>query len=221
MGPMTRAVPSLLLAGGIVVLFAGLTAALGGGLTGTVASAAAIAALLYAGALWFGGSSGALAAPAGETVIVFDRTLRVSAGLGQGSSILLQFPAPLRPEIDLRCRLALAGQHTHFECEHAGARLSFDIAPVQTICGVVVYGVVMSGAGIPAAAAAQVSATLRTAEIPAADQERLSSVRSCITCAAQSRALVSMSSRSASADAPDFKAAAFADWRAASAASGS
>jgi hypothetical protein len=158
MGPITRAVPSLLLAGGVAVVFAGLIAALGGGLSGTIASAAVIAALLYAGALWFGGSSAVVAAPGADTVIVFDRTLRVSAGPGHGASILLQFPEPLRPEIDLRCRLALEGQHTHFDCEHAGSRLSFDIAPVQTIRGVVVYGVVMTGAGMRAPAAAQVAA---------------------------------------------------------------
>jgi len=68
----------------------------------------------------------------------------------------LQFPEPLRPEIEMRCQLALRGEHTHFECEHGGARISFDIGPAQSIQGIVMYGVLISGSGaaVPAATAA-------------------------------------------------------------------
>ena len=51
-------------------------------------------------------------------------------------------------------------------------------------------------------------------------QVRLSSVRSCITCAAQSRAVVSRSPISATRVAPDLSASKLASWRATSAARG-
>jgi hypothetical protein len=45
--------------------------------------------------------------------------------------------------------MALRGEHTHFSCEHAGARISFDISPVQSVAGVVLYGIVIAGQGTP------------------------------------------------------------------------
>ena len=154
MRPLKRAFASALLAAGIVTILAGLIAAFGFTIGGGVASVALVAALLYAGALWFGGASHSLSAPGADVVIVFDRSLRITAGPGPGMSVMTQFPEPLRPEIEMRCRLALRGEHTHFECEHAGARLAFDIAPIQSIQGVVMYGVLISGSGIIAPAAA-------------------------------------------------------------------
>ena len=65
-------------------------------------------------------------------------------------SILSQFPEQLRPDIEVRCRAALRGEHSHFQCVHAGGRLSFDIAPVP-IHGVVMYGVLISGSVVPVA----------------------------------------------------------------------
>jgi hypothetical protein len=119
-----------------------------------IASIALIAALLYAGGLWFGGVSTTLATAGSDLVIVFDRSLKVTAGPAPGTSLLLQFPESLRPEIEMRCRLALRGEHTHFECEHAGSRIAFDIAPVQSIQGMVLYGVLISGSGTRVRAAA-------------------------------------------------------------------
>jgi hypothetical protein len=87
-------------------------------------------------------------------VIVFDRLLHVVAGPATGASLLSQFPAPLRPELEMRCRLALRGEHTHFSCEHAGARVSFDISPVHSVSGVVLYGIVVAGQGKPMPAVA-------------------------------------------------------------------
>ena len=59
--PMARRVASaILFVGGVAVIFFGLSSALGFSVTGLVASAAAIAALLYAGAVWFGGTSARL-----------------------------------------------------------------------------------------------------------------------------------------------------------------
>ena len=118
-------------------------------------SAVAIAALFYVGGAWFGGAPAPLVPAGSETVIVFDRSLRVAAGAAPGTPLLSRFPEPLRPEIEMRCRLALKGEHTHFDCEHAGARFSFDIAPVPSIHGMVLYGVLITGSGkrVPAATA--------------------------------------------------------------------
>ena len=120
---------------------------------------AASHALLYAGASWFGGTSHRLAAPGADVVIVFDRSLKITAGPAPGTSVVMQFPEPLRPEIEMRCRLALRGEHTHFECEHGGARLAFDIAPIQSIQHVVIYGVLISGSGLVAPATAPAPVT--------------------------------------------------------------
>jgi hypothetical protein len=155
MGVVKRAASSLLLACGIVFVFAGLSAVLGFSVVAIIASIASIAMLLYAAGLWFGATPTPLVPAGSETVIVFDRSLRVAAGAAPGTPLLSRFPEPLRPEIEMRCRLALKGEHTHFDCEHAGARFSFDIAPVQSIHGMVLYGVLIAGSGVrvPAAAA--------------------------------------------------------------------
>jgi hypothetical protein len=154
-----RALSSLLLAGGIVAILAGLISAFGVTVNGVVASIALVAALLYAGSLWFGGASTTIAAPGADVVIVFDRLLTITAGPNPGSSVMVHFPEPLRSEIEMRCRLALRGEHTHFECEHAGARIAFDISPVQSIHGLVMYGVLISGSGLAAPAAAPAPVT--------------------------------------------------------------
>ncbi len=144
-----RALSSVLLACGIVLVFAGLSTALGLTPAGMLASVAAIAALLYAGGVWFGGATPQLSVPGADTVVVFDRMLHVVTGPATGASLLSQFPAPIRPELEMRCRLALRGEHTHFSCEHAGARIAFDISPVQSINGIVLYGIVIAGQGMP------------------------------------------------------------------------
>lgn len=160
MGVVKRVASSVLLAGGIVFVCTGLSAALGFTTVGMLASIAAIAALLYGGGIWFGGAPARLA-PAGgpETVIVFDRSLRIAAGPTPGTPLLSHFPEPLRPELEMRCRLALRGQHTHFDCDHAGARISFDISPVPSIHGIVLYGVLITGSGVRVAAATSAPVT--------------------------------------------------------------
>jgi hypothetical protein len=150
MALVKRIVSSVLLASGIVLVFAGLSAALGFTAGGMLASVAAIAALLYAGGVWFGAPPVSLVPAGSDTILVFDRALRVAAGAAPGVSVLSQFPEPIRPEIEVRCRAALRGEHTHFACEHAGKRIAFDIAPVQSLNGMVLYGVVISGSGVRA-----------------------------------------------------------------------
>jgi hypothetical protein len=154
-----RAISSVLLACGIVLVFLGLSAALGFSPAAMVASVAAIAALLYAGGTWFGGAPAQLTTAGAERVIVFDRLLQIVSGAAPGEALLSQFPAPLRPELEVRCRMALRGEHTHFSCEHAGVRVVFDISPVQTVDETVVYGVVISGQGMPIPAATTAPAT--------------------------------------------------------------
>ena len=146
---LKRALSLVLLACGIVLVCAGLSTTIGFTPVGMVASVAAIAALLYAGGMWFGGASPQFTTPGADTVMVFNRLLQVVSGPATGTSLLAQFPAPIRPELEMRCRMALRGEHTHFSCEHAGARISFDISPVQSVAGVVLYGIVIAGQGTP------------------------------------------------------------------------
>jgi hypothetical protein len=144
-----RVLSFVLLACGIVLVCAGLGTTLGFTPAGVAVNVAAIAALLYAGGMWFGGASPQLAAPGADVVMVFNRLLQVVSGPANGTSLLAQFPAPIRPELEMRCRMALRGEHTQFSCEHAGARIYFDISPVQSVAGVVLYGIVIAGKGMP------------------------------------------------------------------------
>ena len=147
MARVKRLVSSLLLATLIVLVFAGLSGALGFSVAGMVASVAAIATLLYAGAVWLAPPPPTLAPSGSETVIVFDRSLHIAAGATPGTPLLSQFPAALRAEIEAHCRAALRGEHSHFVCEMGGRRVAFDVGPVQTIAGVVLYGVLITGSG--------------------------------------------------------------------------
>lgn len=143
-----RLASSLLLATGIVVVFAGTNAALGSTVAGVVASIAAIATLLYAAAVWLGPPPAAMAPSGAETVIVFDRSLHIAAGATPGTPLLSQFPAALRDTVEAHCRAALRGEHSHFACDIRGQRIAFDVGPVQTVAGVVLYGVLITGSGM-------------------------------------------------------------------------
>jgi len=159
MNDVKRALSSVLLACGIVLVFFGLSTALGFTPGAMIAGVAAIAALLYAGGTWFGEAPAQLSAPGADTVIVFDRLLRVANGTGAGASLLSQFPSAIRPELEMRCQMALRGEHTYFSCEHDGTRIAFDISPVHTVNGAVLYGVVVAGQGKPLPAIASAPLT--------------------------------------------------------------
>ena len=132
-----RAGSYVLLAGGVLLVFAGLASALSFSPTGMIASAAAIAALLYAGAVWFG------AAPrADPSVVLFTPQLTVAAGPLAGRAVPELFPIALRKEIDARCRAALAGQSSRFS--PAGGE-TFEAAPVRGADGLIVFGILISG----------------------------------------------------------------------------
>jgi hypothetical protein len=141
-----NAASSLLMSAGVALTFLGLSAALGFTAGGMVASAAAVAALLYAGGTWFSRPS-ASAPPGSATIVVFDRRLRVVTGASSGVSVSAVFPPSIRSDIETRCEAALRGEPSHFICEHHQSRFVFDVAPVQNVAGVVLFGVLISGAG--------------------------------------------------------------------------
>jgi hypothetical protein len=150
MPAVKRLMSSVLLAGGVLLVFTGMSASLGFTVPGVAAAVTAIAALLYAGSVWFGAPP-AIPLPAGsQTVLVFDRDLRVTAGPGTGGSVTQQFPVALRPEVEARCRAALRGESTHFTCTLGGLRVVCDAAPVLNAAGAVLYGILVIGSGLSA-----------------------------------------------------------------------
>ena len=131
----------VLLAGGVLLVFAGLTSALGFSMWGVVASTAAIVALLYAGGVWFGG-----APPADVSVVLFTPQLTVAAGPLAGRTLADLFPRAARQDLESHCRAALTGQSLRFVGD-AGQR--FDVAPVRSADGAIVFGVLISGDTTP------------------------------------------------------------------------
>jgi hypothetical protein len=131
---------SVLLAGGVVLVFAGLSSALDYSLPGIVASVAAIAALLYAGGVWFGE-----APRADPSLLLFTPSLAVARGPLAGHAISALFPDHMRTEIDARCRDALAGAATHFTCGSGADRRVFTVTPVRDAAGAITYGLLLSG----------------------------------------------------------------------------
>src|SRR5687768_7474385 len=106
-----RAGSTVLLAGGVFMVFAGVSSALGFSVSGMIASAAAIAALVYAGGVWFG------AAPRTDhEVVLFTPRLVIATGPLAGRPVADIYPAAMRAEIESRCRAALAGEASHFSC---------------------------------------------------------------------------------------------------------
>lgn len=136
----------VLLAAGVVLVFAGLASALDYSLPGMIATSAAIAALLYAGGVWFGRSSAA-----DPSVLLYTRALTVAGGPFSGRGVGELFPATLRANIEAECRKALEGQASRFSC---GVGYAFAVSPVRSSEGAVVYGLLLSGAAARAEAAA-------------------------------------------------------------------
>ena len=150
---LKRIASSLLFAGGLVIVFTGLSAALGFTVIGVLASIAVVAALLYAGAVWFGGAE-----TSPLTLFVFNRDLKIAVGPRTGEKVALQFPEPMRAEIERRCALAISGHHSHFVCTDDGRERRFDAAPIlagpaSQICGVLVENAAVVRERVPADAA--------------------------------------------------------------------
>jgi hypothetical protein len=149
MADLKRLFSAVLLAFGVILVFAGMSSALGFTPGGMVASVAVIGALLYAGAVWFGPPSAA-PPPAGPRVIVFDRSQRIVAGEGRGEPLTAGFPDSIRAELRQRCDAALDGTSARFVCDHAGAPTAFDAVPVRTSDGTIAYGILLIGVPAPA-----------------------------------------------------------------------
>ena len=132
-----RAGSTVLLAGGVFLVFAGLSSALGFSMSGMLASSAAIAALLYAGGMWFGDGP-----RADSTIVLFTPALVIASGPLAGRPVADMYPDTIRREIEFQCRAALAGQASHFSCEPGR---EFHATPVRSADGAVIFGLLLSG----------------------------------------------------------------------------
>jgi hypothetical protein len=152
------AVPSLvstaLMMSGVAFVLFGFSTALGSTVSGVIASVAAIVALLYAGAVWFGAGASPrranLPAPWSSPLIVFDRDGRIVSGAEKGQPVASLFPAMIRPEIEQRSTAALAGTSARFACLYNGQAILLDALPVRSADGTIVYGILLSTRSEPA-----------------------------------------------------------------------
>ena len=140
-----RVASFVLLAGGLLLVFAGLASALDYSPAGMAASGAAIAALLYAGGVWFSAPQ----PPADSQVVLFTRTLTVASGASLGRPVADLFPGVNPPVIDQNCQQALDGRSTRF----TAAGRTFAASPVRSPEGAVIYGLLLSGRAAEAAEA--------------------------------------------------------------------
>jgi hypothetical protein len=138
-----RAISLCLLAAGVLLVFTGVNTAVGFSAIGVVSSAAAVAALLYSGAVWFGAPA-RHHPPGVDSIVVFDRSLRVAAGALRGVRLTACFPPAARTALEARCREALAGNGARFSCGSGRERLEFDAVPVRAADGTIVYGLLLS-----------------------------------------------------------------------------
>jgi hypothetical protein len=136
-----RLASTVLLAGGVIFVFGGLSQALGYSIAGLLASAAAIAALLYAGGVWFG------AAPSRETlsVILYTPDLLIASGPSAGRPLVDAVAAIDRLELEIQCRDALAGRPSRMSPAR-GNSPAFAASPVRDSEGTVRYGLLLLGA---------------------------------------------------------------------------
>ena len=136
-----RVGPTLLLAGGVFLVFGGLGSALGFSTSGILASLAAVIALLYAGGVWFGGAS-----HADPSVVVFTPELTVASGVLSGRRVADLFDDGMRRDIEVGCREALCGRPFRFSSGTGSSKRAFEAAPVHGADGLVICGVLLSGA---------------------------------------------------------------------------
>jgi hypothetical protein len=144
MGSVRPALSIVLLVAGVIFVFAGLNAAVGFSAVGIVSSIGAIAALLYSGAVWFGGRGPDPPGP--EKVFVYDQSLKLASGSRRGQAVSSCFPASVRAELESRCLDALAGHGARFSCASGSDHLAFDAVPVRSADGRIVYGLLITAA---------------------------------------------------------------------------
>jgi hypothetical protein len=143
--PNARAASLLVLAAGLGLVFAGLSAAFAYSLSGMVASGALMGALLYAGGVWLG----APPPRADPQVLLFTRALAVASGPSQGRPLRELFPAALHAAIEQACRDALEGRAARLTPSPGS---TFAVSPVRSPEGAVVYGLLLTGRVAEAAA---------------------------------------------------------------------
>lgn len=140
-----KIVSTVLLIAGVGLVFAGMSSALNFSLPGVIAAIATIAGLLYAGGVWFGGAT-----PSELSVLIFDRRLIIVTGSHPGRPVGDLFPLGVRRDVEQRCRDAFDGRSTRFSIPGDAERRRFEVAPIRTADGLVAYGILLSGAMIPA-----------------------------------------------------------------------
>ena len=131
-----------LLVAGVVLVFAGLTRSVGFSLAGIAASLAAVVALLYSGAVFFG----TYPVPhtiTPDTIFVFDRTFRLVAGVHKGLPIRAVLPAGLPGDLDARCTAVFAGKSERFEYAGSSRPMQAHLVPVRDANGAVQFGMLM------------------------------------------------------------------------------
>jgi len=134
---------TVLLAGGVFLVLGGLGSALGFSTSGILASLAAVIALRYAGGVWFGGASSA-----DPSVVVFTPELTIASGALSGRRVADLFEAGMRRDIEVGCREALCGRPFRFSSGTGLSERAFEAAPVRGADGLVICGVLLSGATI-------------------------------------------------------------------------
>jgi hypothetical protein len=139
MAHVRRTLPVVVFVVGVILVFSGLNAAVDLSAAGMFASAAAVLALLYSGAVWFG--SRQPAPPVLDTVIVFDRSLREACGARRGLPVTASFPVAERAALEDECWGALAGEGGRFSA--GDGRSQFDVLPVRTADGAITYGILI------------------------------------------------------------------------------
>lgn len=132
---------TVLLAGGVLLIFGGISSALGFSTSGIVASLAAIAALLYAGGVWFGE-----APRADPSIVLFTPDLSIVGGGLKGRRVGELFEDSMRHPIEAACRAAFDGRSQRFSCGNGSAERTFEVSPVRGADGFVAYGVLLTGA---------------------------------------------------------------------------
>ena len=143
MSRVSRALSLVLLAAGVIFVFTGVNLAVGWSAIGVVATTAAVAALLYSGAIWFG-SPARRDPPSLEHIVVFDRSLRVASGALRGVNLTACLPSSIRADVETHCVAALGGEGARFSCGSGSDRRQFDAVPVRAADGSIVYGLLMS-----------------------------------------------------------------------------
>jgi hypothetical protein len=147
MGNVSRLLAFVLLLAGGTLVFLGLTRAMGLTPFGILVSVVAIGALLFTGAVWFGGPAPRTHVPPladDGFPILFDVHGRLVSGPHAGQPVASRFPQAVRSEVECHCATVLAGRPARFPCIFDGKPVLFDALPVRSAEGAVLYGLLVA-----------------------------------------------------------------------------